>query len=271
MVQVSKVILRDFPSISRRDYLFQGRERFYDMVIASYSMSELGDDSARAATLKALWDSVRKGGVLIIVEPGTPVGFKIIRSLRMMLINMSKKQGSKNPTLLAPCPHSFGCPIQDGKSWCHFIQRVQRIELQLATKSKSKAVRNFENEKFSYIIFSKGSLNKKKEEEWARLIRQPIKRGKHVTLDACTPKGLLSRFTLTKSMDKEIYRSARKAMWGDTYNTARSDKELKVKSLKEKRNWREKAEERRLQRKQKKSKLRNIIEKMDENDQTETR
>lgn len=84
-------------------------------------------------------------------------------------------------------------------SWCHFVQRVQRIQTQFVKRTKEKHViskttanflpssmLNYENEKFSYLIISKGDIkltgatqeekNKihnedERVEDWGRLIR----------------------------------------------------------------------------------------------------
>lgn len=60
---------------------------------------------------------------------------------------------------------------------------------------------NYENEKYSYIIFSKGevgmkrpvkSVNDESGDKFSRLVRQPIKRGGHVVIDACTTQVQIS-------------------------------------------------------------------------------
>ena len=51
--------------------------------------------------------------------------------------------------------------------------------------------------------------------------RQPIKAGGHVIIDSCTASGHLKRQICAKSVDKVLYRSARKARWGDIYDTDR--------------------------------------------------
>jgi ribosomal protein RSM22 (predicted rRNA methylase) len=51
----------------------------YELVTASYVFSELKNDEERAATLRNLWRCTQPGGVLVIVEPGTPIGFAIIK------------------------------------------------------------------------------------------------------------------------------------------------------------------------------------------------
>lgn len=51
--------------------------------------------------------------------------------------------------------------------------------------------------------------------EWPRLVLTPIKRSGHVTVDACTASGSIDRFTLAKSMGRQVYQDARKAVHGD--------------------------------------------------------
>ncbi len=52
---------------------------------------------------------------------------------------------------------------------------------------------------------------------WPRLVKAPIKKGGHVTLDACCPTGAIERFTIAKSAGKQAYQDARKALWGDLF------------------------------------------------------
>jgi ribosomal protein RSM22 (predicted rRNA methylase) len=49
----------------------------------------------------------------------------------------------------------------------------------------------------------------------ARIVRHPQKHSGHVRLTLCTPQGIETR-TVTKSQ-KDQYRSARKAEWGDEF------------------------------------------------------
>ena len=50
-----------------------------------------------------------------------------------------------------------------------------------------------------------------------RNILPPLKRRGHVTLDVCTPAGVLERWTVPRSFDKQAYHDARKAQWGDLW------------------------------------------------------
>ncbi|WFC98256.1 37S ribosomal protein S22 [Malassezia yamatoensis] len=62
--------------------------------------------------------------------------------------------------------------------------------------------------------------------EWPRIVRAPLKKGGHVTIDACCPNGRLERFTLAKSAGRQAYQDARKARQGDLFphseNTGKS-------------------------------------------------
>jgi len=61
---------------------------------------------------------------------------------------------SKPAIVIAPCPHSFECPMKEN-GWCHFSQRVQRMPT--TTGAKIGSSRNWEDEKFSYIVLWKPS------------------------------------------------------------------------------------------------------------------
>lgn len=52
---------------------------------------------------------------------------------------------------------------------------------------------------------------------WPRLIKPPLKKGGHVTLDACCASGNIERFTISKASGRQAYQDARKAKWGDLF------------------------------------------------------
>lgn len=83
------------------------------------------------------------------------------------------------------------------------------------------SILNYENEKFSYIILSKGDIKlsgvteaernavreeEERTEDWGRLVRQPIKKGKHIVVDSCDSDGLLRRQICSKSLPKVLYK-----------------------------------------------------------------
>lgn len=61
--------------------------------------------------------------------------------------------------IVAPCPHDGTCPMTGKKMWCHFNQRFLRTRAQKVTKirpDKQHGPRDFQDERFSYIVFRRG-------------------------------------------------------------------------------------------------------------------
>ncbi|KAI9669550.1 MAG: 37S ribosomal protein S22 [Caeruleum heppii] len=141
-------------------------------------------------------------------------------------------------------------PGQARKDFCHFSQRYERPPyLQRILEAKE---RNHEDVKFSYLAVRRGlderdrgliqgkeatdqafeghlspesvSAPENREADMLRdtlslprTILPPIKRRGHVHMDVCTPSGKLERWTVPKSFDRQAYRDARKARWGDLW------------------------------------------------------
>ena len=168
----------------------------YDLVVISYTLGELSQADAEKV-VKQAWASTQK--FLVILEPGTRRGFRLVNAVRSWLI-------ASGAHLLAPCPHAAECPMAAAGDWCHFSQRVERSSEHRHLKG---GVLGYEDEKFSYIVAARENFPQVKE----RIVRHPRKHGGHVQLLLCTPQGLEDR-TVTKSQ-KESYRKARKAEWGD--------------------------------------------------------
>ena len=93
---------------------------YYDLVLACFSLSELGDDRGFNAAVDDLWQMVRPGGVLAVVEAGNPSGFDSVRRVR----DRPWATTPSDSRILAPCPHWGGCPAAEGEGewWCHFAQ-----------------------------------------------------------------------------------------------------------------------------------------------------
>jgi len=163
------------------------------VVLASYALGELAP-TARIGAAQAMWAAAT--GALIIIEPGTPVGFAAIREIRDTLI-------AAGATLRAPCPHDNACPMA-GDDWCHFAARVQRSPLHRQLKG---ADLSYEDEKFSYVAFTKTTPARAA----ARVLRHPGRPPKRVELAACTRTGL-RRVTVGKSHPE--YRQAKELAWG---------------------------------------------------------
>ena len=68
----------------------------------------------------------------------------------------------------------------------------------------------YEDEKFSYLIVSRIPVSVPQ----MRILRPPMKRSGHISLNVCTEEGLKIK-TLSRK-DKEKYVLAKKSDWGDS-------------------------------------------------------
>lgn len=168
----------------------------FDLVVAAYLMNEVpANDQARVAL--AAWQHT--SNLLVIVEPGTPEGFRNIRSLRQELL-------AAGGFLAAPCPHANDCPIPAG-DWCHFSERLNRTS---AHRSAKGAELGYEDEKYSYLAFCREQIALPA----ARILRHPRKHAGHTEFELCTPEGLKRETISRKQGDR--YKTAKKAEWGET-------------------------------------------------------
>lgn len=167
----------------------------HDMITLSYSIGELKPE-VLIPLIDLCWKATRK--LLLIVEPGTPAGFEIIRLIRNRLLELGA-------FMAAPCPHSHACPMT-GTDWCHFSARIERTSVHRKLKGGTLG---YEDEKFSYIAVSKEPFFLPD----ARILSEPSRHSGHVNLKLCTPDGV-QNCTISKKMG-ERYKQARKAEWGE--------------------------------------------------------
>lgn len=176
-----------------RDGLPEGQ---FDLVTIAFVLGELS--SAHASELvAAAWRRTRHA--LVLVEPGTPGGYRRVIDLRAELI-------SAGAATAAPCPHDLPCPLTNG-DWCHFAVRLPRTSEHRAAKDAELA---HEDEKFSYVALRRGAVV---ERAAARILRHPQVRKGHIGFELCTPDGL--RHAIVSKRDREAFRAARKLSWGD--------------------------------------------------------
>lgn len=167
-----------------------------DLVICSYVLNELSE-SDRMLALDKLWKATKK--ILLIIEPGTPVGFNEIKVIRK---NIMECGGS----IIAPCPNIQDCPVAEN-DWCHATCRVSRTKIHKLLKNGDVP---YEDEKFSYIAVSKETFEK---EDFARVLRHPKIESGRITLQVCSGDGIGEK-VVTKR-DKELFKGARKVSCGD--------------------------------------------------------
>jgi ribosomal protein RSM22 (predicted rRNA methylase) len=165
----------------------------HDLVMASYSLGEL--DQYRTIAVR-LWKAARVA--LVVIEPGTPRGYSRILQIRDELLQAGAY-------MAAPCPAGTPCPLI-APDWCHFAARVPRSSLHRRIK---EAALGYEDEKFSYVALAREQVPL----PGARIIRHPQHRPGLIELETCTPQGV--RTERIAKRDRERFRTARQAGWGD--------------------------------------------------------
>lgn len=170
----------------------------HDLVVIAYALGELSEKDAEALVNRAL----ASARVLAVIEPGTPRGCGVVHVARAAML-------TAKANIVAPCSQEGPCPMLARKDdWCHFAQRLERTSLHRHLKSGELG---YEDEKFSYMVAAKEEVARAK----ARIIRHPLIGKGHIKLDLCTPSGIVSE-TVTRS-DKEKFKLARRAKWGDAW------------------------------------------------------
>ena len=90
----------------------------FDLIVLGYVLQEVSSAQARLLIIEALWHRLKDDGVIIMVEPGSPKGFRYIHSFREWVL---KTKSRNEANIVAPCPHQGDCPMATNpNSWCHF-------------------------------------------------------------------------------------------------------------------------------------------------------
>lgn len=168
----------------------------HDLSLFSYTLSENTVEDQKAALDLALGATNR---FLVIIEPGTKAGYDQLMIMRDYLL-------SKGLHLLAPCPHNKKCP-KAPSDWCHFYQRLPRASFQKNIKDGSLG---YEDEKFSYLIFSKNHSRS----SGNRIIEFPNASSTKVDFTICSQSGKLEKQAIEKR-NKQLFKKAKKLDWGD--------------------------------------------------------
>jgi ribosomal protein RSM22 (predicted rRNA methylase) len=159
-----------------------------DLVVASYLIGEL-DERGRNALGPLLWE--RTLDTLLIVEPGTPVGYARV-------IEMGAH-------VLAPCPHDKACPLT-APDWCHFAQRLSRTRDHMLMKDAEVP---FEDEKYVYAVLSRTPAELRP----SRVLAPPRIGKAAIEAKLCTSDGVIAAGIARR--DKAAYAKARRWRWGD--------------------------------------------------------
>lgn len=168
----------------------------HDVVSIAYALNEL-TPTPRRWLIDEAWRLARRA--LVLVEPGTPEGFRHVVEARKQLIEAGAE-------IHAPCPHSAPCPLE-GTDWCHFAVRVERTRLHRQLKGGTLG---YEDEKFSYVVALRGGARPAE----GRVLRHPEVQRNLIRLTVCAPERIEVQ-TVTRRDPR--WRAARKVSWGDRW------------------------------------------------------
>ena len=168
-----------------------------DIITMSYVINELAEENRKILIEKLLKIDAK---LILIIEPGTPEGFKNIKQIQ-------KKALNKGKYIIAPCTSQEICKLPED-DWCHSLVRVERTKIHKLLKN---AELSYEDEKFSYIVIS----NEKYDLPESRILRHPIIEKGKITLKLCE-KGNIKEKIITKK-DKESFKKSKKKNCGDEF------------------------------------------------------
>jgi ribosomal protein RSM22 (predicted rRNA methylase) len=170
-------------------------EGAHDLVTCAYVLNEIAPEH-RAGLVETLW--ARAAGQLLLVEPGTPAGWRRILDARAVLI-------AAEAHVLAPCPHEQACPLSP-PDWCHFSVRLARSRLHRLAKGGEIG---WEDEPFIYLVAAR-----RQPPEASRVLTPPRAGKGKVELKLCRPDGRL-QYRLVTRREGDAFRLARRADWGE--------------------------------------------------------
>ena len=205
------------PGIFIRNYLPVAFESTYDLVTASYSISEMKLPKDRENMLKLLWKKTNK--YLILIEQGNLHGHRMLMEARNFLtrgkIGFGRSAKTMNNPIkdlgksVAPCTHQKECPLVESAAVCKVIQKYNSPKFEPGSQNQTT---------FSYLILKKvNNGDDGNNLQWPRVISKPKKmKGSCATCVLCTHNGKAVNTQLSKYKDGNYpYTLLRKAKVGD--------------------------------------------------------
>ncbi|WP_309082569.1 small ribosomal subunit Rsm22 family protein [Chelativorans sp.] len=167
-----------------------------DLVTLCYVLDEL-EPAAAEALVGRLWTLAAR--TLLIVEPGTPAGWRRILKARQQLIEAGA-------CVVAPCAHHHACPVA-APDWCHFSRRVARSRLHRLAKGGEVP---WEDEKFIYLAASRIPAGARA----SRVLAPPKAASGMVRLKLCRTDGSVEERLVTRR-EGAAFKAAKRLEWGD--------------------------------------------------------
>lgn len=165
-----------------------------DVVVIGHVLNEM-PEGRRAALIDAAWE--RTVGMLVIVEPGTPEGFAVVRAARERLLQAGAQT-------IAPCAHNLPCPLIN--DWCHFPQRLWRPAFQKRAREAPSA---WEDAKFAYAAMARFAPEAPIR---ARIIREVERSKGYAEVLLSTSEGIVRQRALKR--DRDDFRALLALEWG---------------------------------------------------------
>jgi ribosomal protein RSM22 (predicted rRNA methylase) len=167
-----------------------------DLVTCAYVLAEL-PEAALEPLVQALWHASAQA--LVLVEPGTPEGFRRLARARSTLI-------AAGAHIAAPCTHEAACPLH-GADWCHFKVRVQRSRDHRLLKGADVP---YEDEPYAYLALTRDAPPQRASH---RVIKPPLVSKATITLPLCSQAGATAAESTKR--DGEKYKLFKRLDWGD--------------------------------------------------------
>ncbi|XP_065672699.1 ribosome assembly protein METTL17, mitochondrial isoform X2 [Hydra vulgaris] len=245
MIEAAEFLLRGsddlnhplkIPNVFFKRFLPLSNKVLYDIVVSSYSLTEMPFRKQRLQAIKSLWK--KTNDFLVLVEPGNNDGFEAVLLARQFLTEgksslndmdtSSTKEFAYNGIfnefdvnlnddfedghIFAPCPHEMVCARAYVETRDHPCNFTQKVELSFSQKYTELKQFGYYNNSFSYVILRKGKEAKNSNVEdrvWTRILK-PIKpKDKHIICELCSSNGNIEKHILTKKKDPFIYKAAR--------------------------------------------------------------
>ncbi|KAI5812133.1 mitochondrial small ribosomal subunit Rsm22-domain-containing protein [Pyronema omphalodes] len=146
--------------------------KLYDLIISTNTLLPIREDYQVKNTVDNLWSLLNpNGGVLLLIEKGSPRGFETIASARDYILQETIQppgQPTENTlkdkeigSIVAPCTNHAPCPMfitgpatSARRDYCTFMQRYERpTYMQRIIKATR---RNQEDLLYSYVSFRRG-------------------------------------------------------------------------------------------------------------------
>lgn len=188
MIDVFKK-LSDDKDVVRFDLIKDNFEKNADLVVTSYVLSEMNEESRILSVKKMMETSSR---YVLLIDTGTPRTYENFLKIKKLV------NDSDDWNIIAPCK-TEKCGLKN--DYCQFFARVERSAL---LKMSKEGTLSYEDEKYFYLLLSKDNVKS----DFARVIRRPIIKTNVTELKVCDDCGIRD-LKITKK-HKQLYKKSKK-------------------------------------------------------------